>query len=168
MQSIKRNVIYGPIYLQGMGIKKNTVVGATHILLLVQFYSTDANLGRLLQTSLECLVMGLFLSGFPFSYDYGKYSACSTRYWMTHLWKFCYDRGVILRRTIKYFRGRRLNDKNIMQCFINNGYHSMQLASINRCQVYLKVIHLLEIMTGDRYCISKLCYYGRHTKYVTT
>ena len=54
VQSIKQDVIYGPIHLQGMSIKNvYTLVGATCISLLVQFYSTDTDIVRLLKITLN-------------------------------------------------------------------------------------------------------------------
>ena len=71
VSTIKRDVIYGPVHLQGMGFKMlNTQLGANHCTLLVQFYGTDTDLGRLLQTSLEFMTMELGRPNDPFHYDY--------------------------------------------------------------------------------------------------
>ena len=47
-----------------------------------------------------------------------------------------------------------------MQCFIDNGFHGIQLASINRCRIYLQVITLSDISTGDGLRIDKSTYTG--------
>ena len=71
IQTIKCDVIYGPIHLQGMGFKNiYTLLGAIHLTLMTQFYGPDTGLGRLLQTSLECTSMELGLHQLPFHYDY--------------------------------------------------------------------------------------------------
>ena len=104
---IKRGVIYSPIHLQGMGMKTlYTLVGATYISLVLQFYDTDTNLGRLLQTSLKCLPIELGLESFPFTMNYSKYSKCATASWIKHLRKFCFKRGVILTSNKRDFPGR--------------------------------------------------------------
>ena len=47
-----------------------------------------------------------------------------------------------------------------MQCFIYNGLYGSQLASINRCQLYLQVFTLSDITTGDGLRIDKPSYSG--------
>ena len=47
-----------------------------------------------------------------------------------------------------------------MESFANNGFHGLQLASINRCRIYLQVIHLSDITTGDGIYISRAAYNG--------
>ena len=97
VSTIKRHVLYGPIHLQGMGFKNlYTLLGAIHCSILVQFYNSDTDLGKLLQTSLECLTMELGLSESTFHYDYTKYSTATTHLWMKHLLEFCYTNGIIL------------------------------------------------------------------------
>ena len=71
MNNIKRYAIYGPSHLQGMGLQNlYTHFGSTHLSLLLQFYNTDTDLGRLLKISLECLSMKLGLTTCPFTYYY--------------------------------------------------------------------------------------------------
>ena len=70
---MKKKVIYGPTYIQGMGIKNlYTLLGAVHLALIVKFYDTDNDLGQLLQKSLECLMMELGLPINSFEYEYKK------------------------------------------------------------------------------------------------
>ena len=55
---------------------------------------------------------------------------------------------------------QRKNDKNLMQCFINNGIHGYQLAAVNQCRLYLKAILLSDISTGDGMFIDRTIYNG--------
>lgn len=60
VKKMKRKVIYSPLYLQGMGLTNiYTLMGSIHLATIVQFYDTNTDLGHLLQTSLECLMMEL-------------------------------------------------------------------------------------------------------------
>ena len=45
-----------------------------------------------------------------------------------------------------------------MQCFIDNIYQGLKLASINRGRLYLQVINLLDITTGHGYHIERSSY----------
>ena len=86
VKTIKRKVIYGSTFMQGLGIKNlYTLLGAVHLALIVHFYDTDTDLGQLLQNSLECLMMELGLPKNPFEYDYKKYADVVTHTWMKHL-----------------------------------------------------------------------------------
>ena len=159
--SIKRDVIYGPIHLQRMGFKNlYTQIGAMHISLLLQFYDTDTDLGRLLQNTLECLTIELGTQSCPFILNYEKYEKCTTSSWIKHLWKFCFEQQVTLKCNKTFFPGRRANDRNLIQCFIDNGLYGSQLASINRCQLYLQVLNLSDITKGDGLRIDKSSYSG--------
>ena len=159
--TIKRDVLYGPTTYQGMGLSNlYTLMGAIHCTLLVQFYRTDTDLGHLLQTSYENMRMELGMPGCPFSYDYERYAGCVTHSWMKHLWLFCHTKKVELRRACLPFRHKRKHDKNLMQYFTNNGLHGYKLASINRCRLYLKVVLLSDITTGDGMYIDQSIYDG--------
>ena len=86
---------------------------------------------------------------------------------MKHLWEFCSVRKVNLHRKGDNFPSNRKNDRNIMEIFVNNGYHNHQLASINRCRIFLKVIHLSDITTGDGQYISRSAYNGKSERWST-
>ena len=88
---IKRYVIYEPFYLQGMWFKSiYTLLDATHLSLVTQFFKTNTGLGRLIETFLECLMMELGLPRCYFSYNYTKYSDYTAKSWIKHLWKYCH------------------------------------------------------------------------------
>ena len=113
---IKRHVLYGQIHIQGMGSKNlYTLLGEIHCSILVQFYNSATDLGKLLQTSLECLTMELGLSESAFHYDYTKYSMATTHSWMKYLWEFCYTNGIILQKKEQNFPNNRMNDRNSME-----------------------------------------------------
>ena len=160
--TIKRDVIYGPIHLQGMGFKHlYSQIGAMHISLLIQFHDTDTDLGRMLQNTLECMTMELGTQCSPFTLNYKKFEQCVTASWIKHLWRFCFENNIILKCTKKYFPHRRANEKNMMNSFIANGYHGAQLSAINRCRLYLQVHSLSNITTGDGIRIEKSSYNGQ-------
>ena len=67
VSTIKLKFMYGPVAFQGMDFKNlYTLLGVTHCSMMVQFFRTEMNLGRLLQTSYECLAMELGLPNCPF------------------------------------------------------------------------------------------------------
>ena len=75
--------MYGSVHLEGMEFNNMyTLLGAIHISLVTQFFKTDTNLGRLIETLLEFLTIELGLPQCYFSYNYIKYSDCATKSWM--------------------------------------------------------------------------------------
>ena len=82
---------------------------------------------------------------------------------MKHLWKFCYKRKVTIRNVLPKFKPNRKKDKNLMEWFTNIGFYGLELAAINRCRLYLQVIYLSDITTGDGKYISPATYDGEPT-----
>ena len=71
VSTISRDVIYGPVAFQDMGMKNlYTMLGAIHCSIMVQFFRTHTDMGHLLQTTYECMIMELGLPGCPFQYSY--------------------------------------------------------------------------------------------------
>ena len=78
--------MYGHVALQGIYFKNlYSLLGAICCFMMVQFYRTDTDLGRLLQNSYECLTMELGLPDYPFKYNYKKYSGTTRDSWMKYL-----------------------------------------------------------------------------------
>ena len=69
-------------------------------------------------------------------------------------------RNVELRRVCPTFKHKHKHNKNLMQYFTNNGIHGYKLASVNRCRLYLKVVLLSDITTGDGMYIDQSIYDG--------
>lgn len=75
-----------------------TLLRDIHLALVIQFYYTQTDLGKLLHTSLECLMMEHGMHKHPFEYKYKKYSHTVTKLWMKHLWEVYSIRKITLRR----------------------------------------------------------------------
>ena len=106
------------------------------------------------------MCMELGMPECPFSYDYERFAGCVTHSWMKHLWLFCDMMNVELRRVCPTFKHKRKHDKNLMQYFTNNGFHGYKLASVNMRRLYLKVVLLSDITTGDGMYIDQSIYDG--------
>ena len=139
---------------------RSQYIGHIPCALMMQFFRKNNDLGHLLQTSYMCMSIELGLSDCPFSYDYERYAGCVTHSWMKHLWIFCDTKNIELRRVCSNFKHKKKHDKNLMQYFTNNGIHWYQLASVNQCQLYLKVVLLSNITTGDGRYIERSIYEG--------
>ena len=87
---------------------------------------------------------------------------------MKHRWQFCDSKKIELRRDVTHFNPKRKNDKKLMECFINNGIYGYDLASINRCRLFRKVVYLSEITTGYGIYIARPLYYGIQNQWLMT
>lgn len=96
----------------------------------------------------------------PSKYEYKNHTHTTTKSWMNHLLDFCSIQEVTLRRKCNPFSFNSKNDRNLMESFVNCGFHGHQLTTVNRYQLYLQVIHLSDIITGDGTRISKAAYNG--------
>ena len=86
---------------------------------------------------------------------------------MNHLWEYCCILKVTIRNIVPKFKPNRKKDKNLIQWFTNSGLYGLQLAAINRYQLYLQVIYLSDITTRDGKYISTAIYNSETTKWST-
>eukprot|EP00957_Ditylum_brightwellii_P065055 4934651-Ditylum_brightwellii.AAC.1 len=50
-----------------------------------------------------------------------------------------------------------------MELFISHGYHKTELAALNRCRVYLKVVTLSDVVSGDGSFVLQCILQGRRS-----
>jgi len=58
-------------------------------------------------------------------------------------------RGILITTDTPDVLPKRKRDKEIMQILADGGYRSTELATLNRCRMYLKVILLSDICNGS-------------------
>ena len=159
VRTIKRAVLYGPQLRQGFGLTNLYVYqGCAQIVQLIQFFGTNTELGKVHNITLQHLMMELGVPGIPFQQDYKVLYHCATDSLIKHVWKFCHEHKITLNKSMKHFTPQRQGDQCLMTIFIAHGYKGSQLASINRCRLYCKVIWLSDILTADGLYIHKTCF----------
>lgn len=120
----------------------------------VESYVHHANLacditGSQLRCSLENLRLELGLPSCPLSYDYSIWHLCGTTVQVYIVWEFCSRLGLSIHDHLPALTVQRDGDVFLMESFAKNGFSPKQLAMLNRCRMFLRVIYLSDLATGD-------------------
>ena len=109
--------------------------------------------GQILKTTYEQAVVEAGLPGDLCKWKFEDWAAIfSQKLWISETWRFCSDNNIKIRTNGEgKLRPRRRNDRFLMPEFKRRGFKGAQLARINRCRMFLKVITVGDIATieGD-------------------
>ena len=84
----------------------------------------------------------------------------ATLSWIKNTWQFGDSNNITMVDDIQDFPLRRLHDKTIMDTFFAAGFRKGDLQALNRCRLYLKVITIVDVVTGCGKKVSKLAWKG--------
>ncbi len=74
--------------------------------------------------------------------------------WFTTTWYQCRLVEIEISNNVRDFETPRQVDIELMQIFLKHSLHGYKLASMNRCQMFLKATYLSDICTGDGTAIN--------------
>ncbi len=74
---------------------------------------------------------------------------CTTDTWFSHCWVECIQRGITIDGNIQDFSMQCERDQMITEIFLRSGYREAELATLNRCRMYLHVIYLSDVCNGQ-------------------
>jgi len=86
---------------------------------------------------------------------------CTTDTWFSHCWFECIQHGIMINGNIHDFPVQRGRDQMIMEIFLRSGYRDSELASLNRCQMYMHVIYLSDICNSQGMAIKPHFWLGK-------
>ena len=143
-----RDVLYGPISYQGMGLHNPYITqGVRHIKDIVEQTWKGTTSGRLIQCSLEAaqLESGLYKPIFWNPKEILWWNTTNT--WILDTYEFC------IKNLISIKIGKSINpscngDQSIMAKMAQQGYTARELTSLNLCRIYLQVTSLSEVTNG--------------------
>ncbi len=81
--------------------------------------------------------------------------------WFTQMWQYCKMLDINMTTDITDFELTRYQDKELMRIFIQFGATGQDLASLNRCQMYIHAIYLLDICNGSGTAIDNWYWEGK-------
>ena len=149
-KSFPHLVIHGPIEFQGMGRKRiYYVMGEIHLEALLRHYHEKSITGSLLQAALERHNLELGTGNSLLQTNYSVFSKIVTSSWMKHTWKFIHEFGIKVGITAPTPVLRREHDRFLVTAFQENGFRLSQLATLNRCRLFLRVSSVSDISSGD-------------------
>jgi hypothetical protein len=109
---------------------------------LLMHYGCNSSLGKKMAISLRSLVLELGLSLQPFQEPFGRYKDWVTWSWMTSIWEKCSLYNVRIEFLDTNLKFPRERDCWLMQRFLEQGYSTAQLLTLNRVRKHQQVIFL--------------------------
>ena len=159
--NMPRPVVNGPIDLQGLNIPNLfTWQGANHLEVLQNHLYHNTITGHLLKCSLELLQLEWGRDGSPFDTQFDKNRHYCTDTWLTHLWQFTSQFQISIKVPTPPLKLQRQHDLFLMDHFYTHYDHS-KLRRLNGCRLYLQVLTLSDITTGDGMFITASSWNGR-------
>jgi len=158
-----RAVAYGPKSHQGLAIPNLfTEQIITHITTLLRYgpQAYDPT-GQLLQANLEAFRVETGLSGQIFGQP-EEILPCLTSTWITHTWTQCRKLNIDIMMEGPDFELPRQNDRELMKIFLQHGARGQELATLNRCRMYIQAIYLSDICNGLGTAVDTQFWSGDH------
>ncbi len=157
-----RSIVFGPAVLGGIGLP--TVYSEQSFGQLAYFtghISLADKTGKLLLVSLSYLQL---ISGCErpiLQQSYKRYQKWVEPVWLMSLWAFLTKTKYQIKIKQEWLPSRpRYNDHSLMDHFMKLGFSDTQLGILNRCRLYLQVIHLSDIASADGSIIIPDCKQG--------
>jgi len=104
--------------------------------------------GNLIRANAELLRLETGIGG-PLFQVPSLFQPCVTTTWLSQCWLNCVQRGIDITTDTIEILPKRERDKEIMRTLADGGYRATELATLNRCRMYLKVILLSDICDGS-------------------
>ena len=153
-------LLFGPKSHLGLGLQHlYTLQGTMHLEDLIHQTSHNTLTGDLYRATLEQLMINIGYGSDLFGAPYPVLGKLMPYTWMTHLWEFLHKYGIRVFHDIKLPLVRQ-HDSFIMQRAVDAKFSFAQLEAINRCRLYLQVLTVAELATGDGEFLSDKAWEG--------
>ena len=144
---------YAPKSLLGLGLPDiYTMQGTSQIKAILFHMNKGTMVGKLLLMELEAASVELGVDGNMFDLSYDRWEYLLTDCWLKSTWKFCSDHSIVLRGNYDPPTPQRIHDYSIMRKLVTE-YREMftkgELRTINRCRLYLQVMFISDIVSGE-------------------
>ena len=161
-RNIKKEVRYGSISSQGLGVKNlYWTQGIHHVSDLVEHSWKSTITGHFIKCCLEALKMELGLTGNILNRDYEELKkALLTESWVTNTWQFMSQFNIKFERYPNDFPLLRQSDSSIME-HVYKFCPPSAWKSVNRCRIYLKALTVADITGADGKYISHQIFWGQ-------
>ena len=154
--SIPSSALYGPAVEGGLQLNHlYHTQGLIHLYKFVQFLDSSTITGKLIRVSLEIAIIEIGIGRNLFSLEYNRFHCLLSDSWIKNLWKFADEYRIsIIDRITSFPLPQRVGDVFLMEDFAHQGYSKKKLQILNRCRIYLQVLMLSDIMTGNGDCFT--------------
>ena len=163
-RNIPRVYRYAPVDVQGLGLPHlYTLQGVAHIKSVLAKMTKDQRTSALLVAQLEYLALEMGNMNNIFSLEYCKWKKFTTSTWMTSTWEFCDKYSIYLDGPRVISHPQRDNDILIMCKILEFQHHftDLQLRLVNQCRIFLRLMYLSDMVSGDGKCIEECFLQGQ-------
>ena len=149
--NLPRDLVNGPKTMQGLGSPDIYFVqGEKHLQVLLDHGHDDSITGNHLRAGIEAHKLELGVGGSLFTKDYNMFTSYMTKdTWCANTWKFLWEYRIRVEERTPSLRLQREGDAFLMEAFIEAGYQGEELAQLNRCRMFLQVVTVADISSGD-------------------
>jgi hypothetical protein len=152
---LPRDLVYGPISAQGLGIPFiHTTQTLKHILACLRHAHHDTLTGQLLRSSSKALILNLGSPIPVWNLEYHLWEPIVTDSWLKATWRDLRLQNLYLEDTITRPKLKRPQDIFLMDAFVAAGYRKGDLHALKWCRMYLQALRLSDISNaaGTRLC----------------
>jgi hypothetical protein len=143
-------VLYGPTEFQGLGMMDPWILQELqHVEVLWDKVTHMDPSGQLFAHELEALRMELGTPDAITDHDYKQFEHCVTYCWLKTLWQFCRQHHFRFDDPFDRPRLHGVGDQYLMHAFVLHHFTPKELAMINQCRMFLKVITLADITMAN-------------------
>jgi hypothetical protein len=162
-RNIHRGILYGPIEYQGLGLKDPYLLqGLYHIRDMQEHLWKETATGKFYKISLEQLRLELGSNVDILQSDYRNYkNIILTESLVQDTWRFMSENNISMLYKIGDFNLQCVEDKLLMDEFLQLPFSPTEFKDINKCRIYLRVLTLADIVTGNGKHITNDAFIGR-------
>ena len=135
--------------------------GVDHIVKMLAHVAKHTYVGGLIEAILETAMLEIGSGTNIFQLDYNKYSVLLTESWIKIPWRCCSDHSIHVDGTYNLPKLARVNDRFLMEMAVSSDiFTKKELQTINRCRLFLRVLCLSDICSGDGKRVTERYYSG--------
>ena len=144
---------YAPLSHQGQALPHMLVMqGTAQISTFLSHMSKSTYVGDIVECCLESASLEIGVGGNIFSLDFDLYGHLLTDCWVKVLWEFCWRHNISMLGEYSWPTLSRVHDRFLMQMLVedeNTLFTRGEIRLLNRCRLYLNVMSLSDIGSGD-------------------
>ena len=134
--------------------------GLAHLRVFQEHGGTSSTTGKLLGASIQHLKVKVGTGGPLFQTDFSIFGPLATPSWVSHLWQYLWMKKVGIKESTPLLELQREGNMFLMQHFAMTGTQGAELEKVNRCWLYLQVMSLANISSGDGHLILEDAWKG--------
>jgi len=157
---LPRIVVYAPIKFQGLGLKfPYTTMGIDHMKMIMEEGQRNFHMGKKFWISLEALKVEVGVGGCILVQSFSRYGVLATDSLVKHTWQFLHKYQMSIEEQVGELWCQREYDTFLIEALHQGGKRGKALQHLNCCRLFLQVMMLSDIITGNGRYIS---YAARH------